>query len=45
VANDPGWAPHEVSARVPADVDAVVFGIFLAGAGRIEVRNPELRLD
>jgi RNA polymerase sigma factor (sigma-70 family) len=44
VANDPGWAPHEVSARVPADVDAVVFGIFLAGPGRIEVRNPELRL-
>jgi RNA polymerase sigma factor (sigma-70 family) len=45
VANDPGWAPHEVSAQVPADVDAVVFGVFLVGAGRIEVRNPELRLS
>jgi RNA polymerase sigma-70 factor, ECF subfamily len=44
VANDSGWVPHQVSARVPAEVDAVVFGIFLAGAGRIEVRNPELRL-
>jgi len=44
VANDPGWAPHQLSARVPADVDAVVFGIFLAGPGRIELRNPELRL-
>jgi hypothetical protein len=44
VANDPGWAPRQVSARVAADVDAVVFGIFLAGPGRIELRNPELRL-
>jgi RNA polymerase sigma-70 factor (ECF subfamily) len=44
VANEPEWASHQVSARVPADVDAVVFGIFLAGPGRIELRNPELRL-
>jgi len=44
VANDPAWARHQVSARVPADVDVVVFGIFLAGPGRIELRNPELRL-
>jgi hypothetical protein len=36
--------PHEISAQVPADVDVVVFGIFLVGAGTIEVRNPELRL-
>jgi len=43
VAKDPAWAHHQVSARVPADVDAVVFGIFLAGPGRIELRNPELR--
>jgi hypothetical protein len=27
---------------VPSDSDAVVFGIFLAGPGRIELRNPEL---
>jgi hypothetical protein len=44
VINDPGWVPHEVSARVPADVDALVFGVFLAGPGRIELRNPQLRL-
>jgi bifunctional DNase/RNase len=44
VASDRAWARHQVSARVPADVDAVVFGIFLAGPGRIELRNPELRL-
>ncbi|MGH3183957.1 MAG: hypothetical protein ACRDOE_18935, partial [Streptosporangiaceae bacterium] len=42
-ANGPEWAPHQVSARVPAESDAVVFGIFLAGPGRIELRNPELR--
>jgi hypothetical protein len=42
VANDPGWALQQISARVPADGDAVVFGIFLAGPGRIELRNPEL---
>lgn len=44
VPNDGHWVPHQISARVPAAVDTVVFGIFLAGAGRIEVRNPELRL-
>jgi RNA polymerase sigma-70 factor, ECF subfamily len=44
VANDRDWVPHQISAQVPADVDTIVFGIFLAGAGRIEVRNPELRL-
>jgi RNA polymerase sigma factor (sigma-70 family) len=44
VANDPGWTPHQVSALVQADVDVVVFGIFLVGPGRIELRNPELRL-
>jgi RNA polymerase sigma-70 factor, ECF subfamily len=44
VSNDPDWVSHQISARVPADVDAVVFGIFLAGAGRIDVRNPELRI-
>jgi RNA polymerase sigma factor (sigma-70 family) len=42
VANDSGWAPHQISAQVPADGEAIVFGIFLAGPGRIELRNPEL---
>jgi RNA polymerase sigma-70 factor (ECF subfamily) len=36
------WAAHEVSALVPGDSDAIVFGIFLAGPGRIEIRNAEL---
>lgn len=43
LAGGPRWAQHQVAARVPADTDAVVFGIFLAGHGRIELRNPELR--
>jgi RNA polymerase sigma-70 factor, ECF subfamily len=36
------WARHEISARVPGDTDALVFGMFLAGPGRIELRNAEL---
>lgn len=40
-----GWARHEVSARVPDDSDAFVFGVFLAGPGQIEVRNTELAVD
>jgi RNA polymerase sigma-70 factor (ECF subfamily) len=36
------WAWQEVTAQVPGDTDAVVLGIFLAAAGRIELRNPEL---
>jgi RNA polymerase sigma-70 factor (ECF subfamily) len=42
VGPDPEWTSHEVSALVPSDSDAIVFGIFLAGPGRIELRNPEL---
>jgi RNA polymerase sigma-70 factor (ECF subfamily) len=42
VGPDPEWTSHEVSALVPSDGDAIVFGIFLAGPGRIELRNPEL---
>ena len=40
-----GWTRHEVSARVPDDSDAFVFGVFLAGAGRLEVRNTELAVE
>jgi hypothetical protein len=40
-----GWTRHEVSARVPDDSDAFVFGAFLAGAGQIEVRNTELAVE
>jgi DNA-directed RNA polymerase specialized sigma24 family protein/bifunctional DNase/RNase len=36
------WASHEVAAEIPGGCDIFLFGIFLAGPGRIEVRNPEL---
>jgi hypothetical protein len=38
-----GWASHQVTARVPGDSHTVVFGIFLAGQGRIELRGAELK--
>lgn len=40
-----GWTRHEVGARVPGDSDAFVFGVFLAGAGQIEVRNTGLAVE
>jgi RNA polymerase sigma-70 factor (ECF subfamily) len=36
------WTSCPVTARVPDDANTVVFGIFLAGRGRIEMRNTEL---
>ena len=36
------WTTHEVTAPIPDDANAVAFGLFLAGPGRIELRNPEL---
>lgn len=41
-AATPEWAQHEVTAHVPDDCRIVMFGIFLAGSGRIELREPEL---
>ncbi len=38
----PDWAQYEVTAHVPGDCRLVLFGIFLAGSGRIELREPEL---
>lgn len=36
------WTRHEVTARVPGDCTTVMFGVFLAGAGRVELRDAEL---
>jgi hypothetical protein len=36
------WTSHEVTARVPDDANIVMFGIFLAGPGRIGLRHAEL---
>jgi RNA polymerase sigma factor CnrH len=36
------WTTHEVTASIPDDANTVAFGVFLAGPGRIELRDPEL---
>jgi RNA polymerase sigma-70 factor, ECF subfamily len=45
VADGRDWTGHEVTARVPGDCTTVVFGVFLAGPGRIELRDAELTRD
>jgi hypothetical protein len=36
------WASREVTARIPDDTDSILFGVFLAVRGRIELRDAEL---
>ena len=36
------WTWHDVTVPVPGDAGVIRFGIWLAGGGRIELRNPEL---
>jgi hypothetical protein len=36
------WTTYEVTAPIPDETNTVAFGVFLAGPGRIELRNPEL---
>ena len=35
------WTTREVTASIRDDANTVAFGIFLAGSGRIELRDPE----
>jgi bifunctional DNase/RNase len=42
IPDDGDWTSHQVTARVPEDADTVLFGVFLVGPGRIEMRNTEL---
>jgi len=42
VPGDRDWASHLVTAPVPADTSTIVFGVFLAGGGRIELTRAEL---
>jgi Domain of unknown function (DUF151) len=37
-----GWASAQVTALIPDDANTVVFGVFLAGRGRLEMRNAQL---
>jgi RNA polymerase sigma-70 factor (ECF subfamily) len=34
------WSEHEITARIPADASSIVFGIFLTGYGRVELKDP-----
>ncbi|HXT90224.1 MAG TPA: bifunctional nuclease domain-containing protein [Trebonia sp.] len=34
------WTEREITAGIPADASSIVFGIFLAGHGRIELKDP-----
>jgi RNA polymerase sigma factor (sigma-70 family) len=36
------WTRHQITVRIPGDASIVGFGIFLAGPGRIELRDAEL---
>jgi hypothetical protein len=42
IAASRDWTRHEATARVPGDCTTVMFGLFLAGPGRIELRDAEL---
>jgi RNA polymerase sigma-70 factor, ECF subfamily len=34
------WSEHEITAQIPADASSIVFGVFLAGHGRVELKDP-----
>jgi len=42
IANHADWTLHEVTAPIPDEANTVAFGVFLAGPGRIELRDPGL---
>jgi RNA polymerase sigma factor (sigma-70 family) len=45
ISADRAWTSHAVTSGIPADADSVTFGVFLAGRGRIEMRNAALTRD
>lgn len=42
IPGDRDWTNRPVTARVPDDANTLVFGLFLVGRGRIEMRNVDL---
>ncbi len=42
VTDGSDWTRREVTARVPGDCTTVMFGVFLTGPGRVELRDAEL---
>jgi hypothetical protein len=45
ITGDRDWTSHQVTAQVPDSANIVMFGMLLAGHGRIELRNAELTRD
>ena len=45
IPGDAGWSPYQVTARIPDQADRISFGAFLAGHGRIELRDTHLTRD
>jgi hypothetical protein len=39
------WTRYQVTARIPTDANTILFGLFLAGRGRIELRDAKLTQD
>ena len=42
IENHAAWTAHEVTAPIPDDTNTIAFGVFLAGPGRIELRDTRL---
>jgi hypothetical protein len=36
------WIRPEITVQIPPDATIIIFGVFLAGRGQVEFRNPEL---
>jgi len=45
IAGDRDWTSRWVTVLIPEDCETVIFGVFLAGHGRIEMRDAELARD
>jgi len=45
VESQAGWVAGKVTAPVPDETGTIAFGVFLAGPGRIELRDVELVSD
>ena len=42
IENHADWTTHEVTAPIPDDTNTIALGVFLAGPGRIELRDTRL---
>jgi hypothetical protein len=40
VLSGSAWSEHEITVGIPVDASSIVFGIFLAGHGRIDLKDP-----